>query len=103
MNRTRRALPPRISRSVPAFVLASLLFAGPFGCSDGDPTDPGNDDVPASHTLSLDGVRHHPDLCTPETNCVACHGADLRGGEGPSCFTCHGDHWNRAGRCTDGG
>ncbi len=27
------------------------------------------------------------------TTCQACHGADLRGGSGPSCYTCHGKVW----------
>ncbi|MHB8881411.1 MAG: hypothetical protein ACYC69_07850, partial [Thermodesulfovibrionales bacterium] len=25
--------------------------------------------------------------------CTSCHGADLRGGSGPSCYTCHGKKW----------
>ena len=65
------------------------------GCNDDDddgPTGPSN--APASHTVSQDGVRHLPGLNDPEANCVACHGADLRGGsEAPSCFTCHGQKW----------
>jgi len=70
--------------------LIALLFL--VSCDDG-PTGPSN--APASHTVSEDGVRHLPGLNDPETNCVACHGADLRGGENgePSCFTCHGQKW----------
>jgi mono/diheme cytochrome c family protein len=25
--------------------------------------------------------------------CTSCHGADLRGGSGPSCYSCHGKKW----------
>ncbi|MBI5640886.1 MAG: cytochrome c [Nitrospirae bacterium] len=27
-------------------------------------------------------------------SCTPCHGADLRGGSGPSCYTCHGNKWS---------
>ncbi len=27
------------------------------------------------------------------STCQSCHGADLRGGAGPSCYTCHGKKW----------
>ncbi|MBI5102563.1 MAG: hypothetical protein HZB33_12115, partial [Nitrospirae bacterium] len=27
------------------------------------------------------------------STCTACHGADLRGGSGPSCYSCHGKKW----------
>jgi mono/diheme cytochrome c family protein len=40
------------------------------------------------------GTYHKPGLNDPLTNCVACHGADLRGGTtGVSCFKCHGQKW----------
>ena len=68
----------------------------PLGCSDDDDDEfTGPSNAPASHTVSKDGVRHLPGLDDPETNCVACHGADLRGGGNgePSCFTCHGQKW----------
>jgi len=26
-------------------------------------------------------------------SCTSCHGADLRGGSGPSCYSCHGKKW----------
>ena len=50
-------------------------------------------DRPDGHTVNKDGNFHRPGLTDPLTNCVDCHGADLRGGEGPSCFTCHGVKW----------
>jgi hypothetical protein len=74
-----------------ALVLLPLGTLACGGDDDDDPTGPSN--APASHTLSKDGVRHLPGLEDPETNCVACHGADLRGGAAPSCFTCHGQEW----------
>ena len=76
-------------------LLAALAFF-PMACSDDDDDDPtGPSNAPASHTVSQDGVRHLPGLNDPATNCVACHGADLRGGDNgePSCYTCHGQKW----------
>ena len=75
--------------------MTALVAAGGVlgACGDDDATGPSN--APASHTVSEDGVRHLPGLRDPETNCVACHGADLRGGENgePSCTACHGREW----------
>ena len=75
-------------------ILAAFSLA-PLGCSDDDDDElTGPSNAPASHTISQDGVRHLPGLMDPEANCVACHGADLRGGaSAPSCFTCHGQEW----------
>jgi len=40
------------------------------------------------------GVMHSAGLFTPASNCVSCHGADLKGSEiGPSCYSCHQDAW----------
>lgn len=81
-------------RPLALFGLVGALALAPLGCSDDDddPTAPSN--APADHTISRDGVRHLPGLTDPETNCVTCHGADLRGGaNAPSCFTCHGQVW----------
>jgi hypothetical protein len=49
--------------------------------------------APSSHTVSKDGVMHMPGLTNPTTNCVSCHGSDLKGGSGPSCFSCHAKKW----------
>ena len=85
----------RTSRRVGPILFAVAIALTPLGCDDDDegPTGPSN--APASHTVSQDGVRHLPGLNDPEANCVACHGADLRGGANgePSCFTCHGQKW----------
>ena len=53
----------------------------------------GDSDAPADHTDSRGGVMHKTGLTNPTTNCVGCHGAELQGGEGPSCFSCHGTKW----------
>lgn len=34
---------------------------------------------------------HHPGKEDPLRNCTACHGTDLTGGTGPSCYDCHDD------------
>lgn len=56
--------------------------------------------APASHTEDNGGVMHLPGKEDPKVNCVACHGANLTGGTGPSCYGCHttADHTvNRGG------
>ena len=45
------------------------------------------------HILYENGVFHRPGLWDPLTNCVGCHGADLKGDRGPSCYSCHGPEW----------
>ncbi len=51
-------------------------------------------DAPQDHTISKSGAMHKPGLNDPLTNCVSCHGADLRGGDvGVSCYECHGKKW----------
>ena len=45
--------------------------------------------APAGHTASLGGALHKSGQSDPLKNCVACHGAKLGGGEGPSCYSCH--------------
>jgi cytochrome c553 len=84
-----------LSRNIGAFGLVALVAVAPLGCDDDDDEFTGPSNAPASHTISQDGVRHLPGLNDPAANCVACHGADLRGGNNgePSCFTCHGQEW----------
>ncbi|GEM_PF-2752388 len=55
-----------------------------------------------AHNDSEDGVRHASDKDTPfDDGCTSCHGANLRGGTGPSCLSCHGPVWNE-GEDSDG-
>jgi hypothetical protein len=58
-------------------------------------TSPESNTNPASgHTVNKGGVYHMTGLNDPETNCVQCHGSDLRGGtSGVSCYQCHGQVW----------
>jgi mono/diheme cytochrome c family protein len=72
---------PRPLRLAIAFI--ALCFAACGSSSE----------APASHTLSEGGVMHKPGLTNPTVNCVACHGATLQGGQGPSCTSCHGVKW----------
>lgn len=56
---------------------------------------------------------HHPTVGDPPddttsrldplNNCAMCHGNDLTGGFGPSCFTCHDDLWSGGGGGGGGG
>ena len=58
------------------------------GVADEGVSDPGSQ-PPASHTDMQQGVAHKPGKDDPLKNCVSCHGADLHGDVGPSCYTCH--------------
>ena len=53
----------------------------------------GGSSAPSDHTVNENGVMHRSGLQAPLTNCVACHGASLQGGAGPSCTSCHGVKW----------
>ena len=49
---------------------------------------------PSDHTISKNGAIHKSGLNQPLTNCVSCHGSDLRGGtSGVSCYECHNKQW----------
>ncbi len=47
------------------------------------------------HTVSNDGFYHRPEMFYAEEVCAACHGADLTGDLGPSCYSCHGAKWTK--------
>ncbi|SMF05458.1 hypothetical protein [Pseudobacteriovorax antillogorgiicola] len=60
---------------------------------DGDPFESA---APDDHTVVNGIYRHHPDLETPLTTCVNCHGSSLEGNgtdDTPSCYLCHGQLW----------
>lgn len=48
---------------------------------------------PADHLKDRKGVRHKSGSKQALQNCGPCHGQDLRGGAGPSCYACHGKEW----------
>jgi hypothetical protein len=56
-------------------------------------TPSGRRNPPADHTKDRKGARHKSGSKDAAKACVACHGADLRGGTAPSCFTCHDKKW----------
>jgi hypothetical protein len=45
------------------------------------------------------GSMHKPGMEDPKKNCTACHGNDLHGGTGQSCYNCHNadDHTHSYG------
>jgi len=43
----------------------------------------------SGHSVNLGGVNHRDGNTDPLKNCVDCHGSNLHGGKGPSCYTCH--------------
>ncbi len=56
-------------------------------------TDP---TAPFVHPYFSDARRDHRNYVDKNgtSNCVSCHGADLRGsGQAPSCYSCHGKKW----------
>ncbi len=62
-----------------------------YGCPDFTP--------PSNHTVLQERddcyALHRPGFEDPlENGCTICHGTDLTGNYGPSCFICHGDKWN---------
>lgn len=54
---------------------------------------------PTGHDLVLGGIAHKAGNTDPLKNCVSCHGATLKGGQGPSCYKCHdaSDHTRSKG------
>ena len=71
-----------------------ILLLGLFLLACESATEPESRyDPPADHTINEDGIKHKPGLNKPLDNCVSCHGGDLKGDSGPSCYTCHGKKW----------
>jgi len=61
-----------------------------FNCSSPTNSNP----KVSSHDVKKSGVYHKTGLTDPMTNCVECHGNDLRGGSANvSCYSCHGKKW----------
>jgi hypothetical protein len=72
-----------MKRSVARLFLCAAVVSLPLlaACSD---------DEEGGHDVSKNGVMHKSGLEDPLRNCTECHGANLRGGKGPSCYSCHG-------------
>jgi hypothetical protein len=66
-----------VSRILLGIALASLPLLAACGGDGG------------GHDVNRGGVMHHSGLEDPLHNCVECHGANLQGGRGPSCYSCH--------------
>lgn len=71
-------------------IIAAMLVLAWVGC--GVEGSNSSYDPPASHTINRDGFMHASGS-DPESECAACHGADLAGDTGPSCTECHGVKW----------
>jgi len=80
------------------------------GCNSchGIPTaDGGNCEISGAHTRSMDGARHHSDVCTTIETCKTtdCHGVNLEGGTTGAfparrCTVCH-EHTPTHAGCDD--
>ena len=57
------------------------------------PASPKTFKPPADHVKDRKGAMHKKGSKESMVNCGECHGADLRGGKAPSCYTCHDKEW----------
>ena len=48
---------------------------------------------PVDHTEARKGVLHKSGAKQAMQNCVQCHGGELQGSAGPSCYQCHKRKW----------
>lgn len=80
----------KLLKGIQIFIFSAAVFVS---CtSSTEPTN--NSNTPTGHTVNKNGIMHKTGLNSPTTNCVECHGTDLRGGSvGVSCYSCHGKKW----------
>lgn len=72
------------------FLFALIII---YGCSSTE-TPSTSSNTPSDHTVNKNGKMHKTGLNNPLTNCISCHGNDLKGGtSGKSCYSCHGQKW----------
>lgn len=90
------------------FILAVVLGAAAWACAGPPPAPPAQArpatapppavaarrNPPADHTKDRKGVRHKSGSKQAVANCGPCHGQDLKGAQGPSCYACHGQEWH---------
>lgn len=93
------------SRSSVVLIMASFLLSLVSACGGSSPVadvveDYGDVGVGhEGHTNLVGGIWHMPGNEDPDANCVGCHGDNLQGDTGPSCYTCHdnADHTSKRG------
>jgi hypothetical protein len=79
-------------------------LAGTAGGGSGTSGGSSGGGVPVNHTNSEEGVLHAPGNNYPYANgCTSCHGANLQGAIGPSCYSCHGQEWQSSGTAVSSG
>ncbi|OGG94656.1 MAG: hypothetical protein A2527_05590 [Candidatus Lambdaproteobacteria bacterium RIFOXYD2_FULL_50_16] len=78
-------------------ILILLLCLFFVGCKASDLADSSKTDERAQpdeyHRREKGGYWHGEGLKDPIRYCTDCHGSDLKGGDGPSCYNCHGVNW----------
>ena len=83
-------------RKTTGIILILLLNIAIVSCNtdSATETETASSSVSSDHTVNEHGVLHKSGLNDPTTNCVSCHGSDLKGGSsGVSCYSCHGQKW----------
>ena len=71
-------------------IIGLLLILVLYNCSSPTNSNP----KVSGHDVKKGGVYHKTGLKDPTTNCVECHGNELKGGSsGTSCYSCHGKKW----------
>jgi len=90
-----RRVSTEIYDAVTAYITGSVCATTDGGDDSHDSDNSTSSGLPSDHTDSEDGVMHKPGKDHPFRNgCTSCHGGNLRGDSGPSCYSCHGEKWD---------